>query len=383
MSDSLPPLAVLDAVAWPEVEIARVEALVLRDDSVEPVRGAFGAMRFRPGLLVRVTDRGGIAGYGEIWSNFPVGGAEYKATLIREYAAQLLVGRHLTRPSEGFDLLDRRLAALALQSGDLGAFAQLCAGIDQALWDLFCKRIGSPFWMLAGGAPTVDVYASGIGPDAVGDTIRGQTQSGHTRFKIKLGFGDDIDRRNIDAALAALPAGGVLLTDVNQAWSLADAQRWLAVLEPLGILWCEEPIAADSSCADWAGLAGSLTHLRLAAGENLRGLDALSRIARDGGVRVLQPDLGKWGGITGALRLHAMLGPDTWLCPHWLSGAVGQVASLQFAAVARSGWVEVDSNPNRLRTGLLQRPLAVHRGAVQLGDEPGLVPPMDGSLLRG
>lgn len=386
MSETFPapdgsPLAQLESLVWPELEIAGVEAILLRDESVSPVRGAVGTMRYRPGLLVRVTDRAGLQGYGEIWVNFPVGGSEYKAALVREYVAPLLAGRRLKHPSEGFEFLERHLRLLALQSGDHGAFAQSCAGVDQALWDLFSKRAEAPLWKLAGGSPTVEVYASGIGPDDVADTILQQAEAGHTRFKIKLGFGEIVDRRNLEQALRVMPPDGVLMTDANQAWPIGEAERWMLLLESLGIVWCEEPIAADSSCAEWGRLADRVIRMRLAAGENLRGLPALSRIASEGGVRVLQPDLGKWGGITGALRLHSMLASDVWLCPHWLSGAVGQVASLQLTGAIGSGWVEVDSNPNRLRSDMLEHPLVVAGGTIRLGEQAGLIPRISDSFI--
>ena len=89
---------------------------------------------------------------------------------------------------------------------------------------------------------------------------------------------------------------------------------------------------------------------------------------------MIQPDLGKWGGVTGALRLRALLAPDVWLCPHWLAGAVGLAASLQLVGALRgSGPVEIDVNPNPLRTQLVDASLRITAGAVLLADVPGLV----------
>lgn len=370
-----PALEHLAAVDWSAFTLRGVEAIVLRDDTVKPVRGAFGTMSYRPGLFVRVTDAEGCIGHGEVWANFPTGGAEYKAGLVTHYAAPLLVGKTLRHPSEGLDFLESRLAVLTLQIGDFGAMAQICAGIDQALWDLACRRMGRPFWALARGQPDVDVYASGIGPDDVGDIIQSHAALGHTRFKIKLGFGEETDHRNLEQALNALPKGATLLTDANQAWDVPTAQRWVATLEDRGIGWCEEPLRADSANHDWARLASPLHTLRLAAGENLRSLDALAALATEGGVKVIQPDLGKWGGITGALRLRAMLPDGVWLCPHWLSGAIGQAASLQLAAALRStSPVEMDTNPNLLRTAVIRDALAVKNGRIKLDDSAGLIP---------
>lgn len=367
----------LQAIAWPVVELTALEVAIVTDAIETPLRGSFGAMSERVSLLLRVRDASGAVGHGEVWSNFPEGGAQYKARLARRYVAPLLAGRVLRSPWEAWDLVDRELARLALQSGDAGAFAQVCAGMDQAVWDLFCHRVDAPLWRLAGGRARVDVYASGIGPEGVAGTIHAEARAGHTRFKVKLGFGEAIDRDILDDALRALPVGGALYTDANQAWNVTEASTWLKRLEALQVAWCEEPVRADTSLAQWAALTRPLTRLQVAAGENLRGLAALHALAREGGVRVIQPDLGKWGGITGALRLRARLADDVWLCPHWLAGAVGLAASLQVVGAIRGqGPVEVDANPNALRTELLESAFEVEDGAIVLGDQPGIVPPL-------
>ncbi len=368
------PLARLGRVAWPQLRLAAVEVAIVTAPIAAPVRGSFGAMSARVSLLVRVRDGTGGVGHGEVWANFPEGGAQYKAHLLRRYVAPLLVGRTWASPWAAWDALEVELARLVLQSGDFGAFAQVCAGVDQAIWDLYCRRVGAPLWSLAGGTPHVNVYASGIGPEQVAATIREQEQAGHTRFKIKLGFGEAVDRSNLEAALAALPSAGVLLTDANQGWSVDEARAWLAVLAAQRVGWCEEPVRADVSLAAWTELTQATPDMRVAAGENLRGIQAFTDLATTGGVRVIQPDPGKWGGITGALRLHAALPPDVWLCPHWLGGAVGLAASLQLVgALQGMGPVEVDVNPNPLRTQLLGEKLDVHAGSIVLTDRPGIV----------
>ena len=75
-------------------------------------------------------------------------------------------------------------------------------------------------------------------------------------------------------------------------------------------------------------------------------------------------------------------GTSVWICPHWLSGAVGLAASLQFkAAIGGEGFVEVDTNPNKLRTGLLNTAFRVRDGRIILPDDPGLVPPLALAML--
>ncbi|MCX7274523.1 MAG: hypothetical protein NTV19_15370 [Burkholderiales bacterium] len=60
-------------------------------------------------------------------------------------------------------------------------------------------------------------------------------------------------------------------------------------------------------------------------------------------------------------------------CPHWLGGGIGLLASAHLlAAVGGEGLLEVDANPNPLRTLLAPRLSTVIDGVVQLGNDPGI-----------
>lgn len=380
MSPTSDPPRVPDpsAIDWQPVRLVGLDVRLLDDPLSRPVQTSFGTMRSRPGLLVRLRDQDGREGLGEVWCNFPTGGARYRATLLAEYAAPALAGQTFTRPQDLQAALRERLTVLALQCADRGAIEQMLAGLDQAAWDLFCKVLGQPFWRLMGGKPSVAVYASGIGPHEVASTVERQRAQGYRWFKLKLGFGDAADEAGVEAALGVLPQGGRLAVDVNQGWSQDQARAWLPRLAALGIVWCEEPVRADTSWPAWRALADCAPSLRLAAGENLLGLESFLNAMTLGGLRVLQPDLGKWGGISGNLELAAgWPGGDTWLCPHWLAGGVGLMASLQFkAVVGGDGPVEVDANPNRQRSDAFRQALQVVDGCIELPQTPGIVPPL-------
>lgn len=363
---------------WPAVTLAKVEVLLLNEPIQRPVRTSFGVMASRPGLLIRITDDTGSSGYGEVWSNFPEGGARYKATLATRCVAPALIGTTPTAPQAVLPALEGRLTVLGLQCADFGSLAQVMAGVDQAIWDLFCKRVALPLWQICGASARVPVYASGIGPAAVAETILEQARQGHVRFKIKLGFGDQTDEESLAAACKAMPAGSQLLVDVNQGWSFDEALRWVPRLAAMGIVWCEEPLRADAPWSQWRRLSEGAAQMRIAGGENFLGLPRFVSAVEEGGMRVLQPDLGKWGGLSANFELaHRLAHSDVWLCPHWLAGGVGLMASLQFkAAVCAAGWVEVDANPNPLRTAAFAQPLTVEGGFATLPATPGIVPEM-------
>ncbi|HEX4893097.1 MAG TPA: enolase C-terminal domain-like protein, partial [Hyphomicrobiaceae bacterium] len=143
-------------------------------------------------------------------------------------------------------------------------------------------------------------------------------------------------------------------------------------IEHFAIGWLEEPIRADSSWSDWAHLAKA-TKLPLAAGENLRGSDFDQALASRA-LRVIQPDIAKWGGFSGCLPLaRKILATGHRFCPHYLGGGMGLLASAHYlAAVGGDGLLEIDSNPNPLRSEIAGPLERIVDGWADLGSQPGL-----------
>jgi D-galactarolactone cycloisomerase len=139
------------------------------------------------------------------------------------------------------------------------------------------------------------------------------------------------------------------------------------------LLWLEEPLRADQPAERWQALARSQP-LRLAGGENLAGLAQYRDFIAAEGMSVIQPDLGKWGGVSGCLTVaQETVAAGKWYCPHWLGGGIGLMASMHLkTAIGGPGFVEIDANPNALRELLAVPSFVVRDGLVQLGDAPGL-----------
>jgi D-galactarolactone cycloisomerase len=354
--------------------IARVQAWALRAPIDEPVRTSFGTMRDRPAVCVALTDNDGATGWGEVWCNFPSVGAEHRARLVVETLAPLVTAADWPDAPALQTALQQRLHVLVLQTGEPGPIAQAIAGIDTAAWDLIARRAGQPLWRLLGGRdPQVAVYASGINPDRPVCTAERMRAQGHTAFKLKVGFDPAADLANLRELRAALGDDAPLMIDANQAWSPDEALRHARALAECHPLWLEEPIAADQPWESWRALA-SASPVTLAAGENLRGDAAFDDALSAGVLRYLQPDVGKWGGVSGCLRVaHAAARAGVSYCPHWLGGAIGLMASMHLkAAVGGAGWVEIDANPNPLRDAFVAAMPMVRNGRVTLGDDAGV-----------
>ncbi|WP_208449928.1 MULTISPECIES: mandelate racemase/muconate lactonizing enzyme family protein [unclassified Burkholderia] len=354
--------------------VARIEAMVFRHPLKTPVRTSFGAMHDRPALFVRVEDSDGVVGWGEVWCNFPGCGAEHRARLVETIMTPLLVGRRFDGPQAAFAYLSESTAVLAIQSGEYGPIAQTIAGIDLALWDLAARRQAQPLWRYLGGNRSrVPVYASGLNPERPEEIALRRRDEGYRAFKLKVGFGERVDLANLDSIRDALGSGAMLMVDANQAWTLPQAQYMIARLSPYRLAWLEEPLRADRPWSEWQELKRS-TSPALAAGENLVGNAAFDAALQSRALGVLQPDAAKWGGISGCwpvIRRAQAVGVR--YCPHYLGSGIGLLASAHLlAAAGGDGLLEVDANPNPLRTELCPALHRIEEGYLSLGEVPGI-----------
>ena len=363
--------------------IESLTVAVYRAPIRRPVRTAFGMMTHRPAVVVKACSTDGFTGYGEVWCNFPSPAAGYRARLIDSVLGPEVSARTWAGPREVFDHLSQGTRALALQAAEPGPFAQAIAGIDIALWDMVARRYGQPLRRLLGegGSRRVPAYASGIGPSGASAQALEARSAGHRAFKLKIGFGRETDLANLGQMRRELGPDAFIAVDANQAWSPEEAGRRSRELARHHPVWLEEPIRADRPAGDWRRLADA-SPVPLAAGENIYGEESFERAIHRLPLAVLQPDVTKWGGISGCLPLaRRIIGTGRRFCPHYLGGGIGLIASAHLlAAAGGDGLLELDCNPNPLREGLARPFPQLVDGHLILTDEPGLGVRPDGSV---
>ncbi|MBL8831710.1 MAG: mandelate racemase/muconate lactonizing enzyme family protein [Rhodospirillales bacterium] len=366
------------------MRIARAQAALHLYPLATPIRTAFGAMRARPMLLVRLEDSDGAVGWGEIWCNFPPGAGAARRRLFDDIFAPLLKGATFDDPRAAFATLEAKTRILALQAGEPGTFAQVLAGIDQALWDISARKAGVPLWKHLGGTQgDVAVYASGLGPDGAVEQALVRLAQSYDGFKLKVGFAADADLANIAALRAALGPKAFIAVDANQAWDAETAARRVREFAEFRLGWIEEPLAVDAPEGEWQLVAG-LSAAPIAGGENMRGAAQFRAAIASNAFGVIQPDIAKWGGFTGCLAVgRAAREEGVKFCPHYLGGGVGLLASAHLlAAVGGDGRLEVDAQDNPMRDTLFDDFPHVRAARLHLPDRPGLGYDPDPDLLK-
>lgn len=369
--------------ATPPLSLAKVEPILLRAKIDTPVITSFGTIPERAVLLVRLEDKDGAVGWGEIFGNFPMHGAENRAHLVRDYIAPIALSEEWESPAHAFEAMTRKTHIMTLQSGEPGSFAQAIAGVDIALWDLAARRAGKPLWQLLGGKrDSVPTYASGLNPKGFEGIVERKLDEGYNAFKIKIGFGREVDFAAL-TKMREMIGEDALMTDVNQGWDVETAcENWAAYSE-FNLGWIEEPLPADRPLDEWRQIA-ALGGSPVAAGENLLG-DAQFGEHIDAKVfDVVQPDMCKWGGFTKTLPLaRRIVAAGQTYCPHFLAGPIGVMSAAHcLAAAGGDGVLEIDANGNPIRERLTGGLPPIDNGILTLPGGPGLGIEPDAAALH-
>jgi L-alanine-DL-glutamate epimerase-like enolase superfamily enzyme len=318
----------------------------------------------------------GVVGIGETWINYPSWAEKERFATMIDGVGPLLLGMDASSPDIVQEKLTHALLPVGRQWGAVGPIWQAISGVDIALWDLRGKAASTSSSNLLEGQEarnnTVSAYASGVGPDNVTALCERALEAGYTAIKVKIGFGKERDRAILEEARSAIGDDVKILADANQAYELDDAIALCAALEKFDIGWLEEPIAGDG-VQDLQTLHDR-TGIPIATGENVYGVKAFDSYIDSGGIRFIQPDLTKSGGLTVAHKVAMKAASTTCdVAPHCYGSAVGVAASMQIAAANRGvTWMEMDVRENPLREDLLEDPFELRDGLLSIPQGPGL-----------
>ena len=280
------------------------------------VRTAHGPWLAREGLLVRLEDDAGRAGFGEV-APIPWFGTE---TLAEAEAA--LAGLGDAAGATAIDGIDESCGCLR--------FA-LAAAVEEV-----GRADGGPPASANARLPVAALLPAGKAALAAADKARAD---GYVAFKWKVGVLAGADEQVLlDDLLARLPKGAALRLDANGAWTARQASRWLDRCAERPIEFVEQPCFAEASAGAAAqrrtddvllGLARDYP-TKLALDESVAGWRALqSWLARGWpGVLVVKPAL--LGAPASVLALLDQYHADA-VFSSALETAVGRRAALRLA----------------------------------------------------
>lgn len=355
------------------LRIDYIYVVVLRVPLKTFVETSFGIMRDRPAVFVKLTADDGTFGWGEIFANWPAAGAEHRARLLMEDIADVLFAIDADSPAEFWTCLNDQTRIRAGQCAEWGPFDQVIAGLDTAISDIAARQNNFPLaiWLNPDAEKFVPAYASGIPIYSAHEAIAEARKNGTSAFKVKVGFDAVEDLKALKAVAANLQTGERLFADANQAWSTEEALDFMLEADNCGLDWIEEPIFAQSPHTEWQRLASGM-QTPIAVGENIAGHKAFEDAISSGCFKFIQPDVAKWGGVTGCFAVASkVVQSGLTYCPHFLGGGIGLIASAHLLAAAGGpGLLELDINPNPLRDAFLDREF--QNGHWSLGDAPGL-----------
>ena len=328
---------------------------------------------------MRVHTDEGITGIGEVDSGPTVARAIIESPLghkVWSGLAELLIGED---PLNIRPLWDKMFAG-TVYNGRSGAVVHALSGLDLALWDIAGKALKQPVYRLLGGGyrTRVRAYASSLFGDTPEKTFelgRQYVLQGFTAVKFGWGpFGRD---ETLDMELASAAREGVgrqadLMFDVGGAWDWKTAIRREEKLRAFGPLWIEEPLSAE----DLAGYAKltECSRTLIAAGESEADLPAFDRLIREGGVDVVQPDVARCGGLTGAMRVADIASfCRRQVANHAFKTGISIAASLHFlAAIPNALILEYSVSDSPLRQRATVQTFPVVDGYVEIPRDPGL-----------
>lgn len=352
-------------------------------------------------ILVKVTTDTGLTGWGECYASTI--GPDAMVAVIED-----VFDRHMRGESpENIELMFRRVYSSGFtQRPDLtvmGAFS----GLEIACWDILGKARQRPVWALLGGRMTPkiraytylypldhqDINRFWTDPDAQAEAAAHYVKQGFTALKfdpagpytIRGGHQPALTDIALSVEMCRAIRSAVgnkadLLFGTHGQFNTAGAIRMGHAIEPYAPLWYEEPIPPDN-LLEFAEVARAL-RIPIATGERLTTKAEFATLLRSGGAQILQPALGRAGGIWETKKLSAIAEAfNADIAPHLYAGPVEWAANVHLCtSIPNVLLAETIETP--FHAALIQNSLSVQNGFITAPETPGLGIMVDEDLAR-
>ena len=243
------------------------------------------------------------------------------------------------------------------QGAQSGMYIAVLSAIEIALWDLAGKALNMPVYQLLGGKfrDKIRVYCDTAlyqrnlpQPKDFAEAATKATGMGFNALKFDLDQANDPNKydaynwtaspaelqRMYDQISAVRQAVGPnidILVDMHGRYDAVTGQAVAKRLEPLNLLWLEEPIPAEN--VEAYKLITESTSTPIAAGENHYLAHGFRRMLEIGAVDIVMPDLQKAGGLGEGQRIANLANLYyTPFAPHMVASFLGCMASAHVCA---------------------------------------------------
>ena len=370
-----------------QVKIADIACHVLVADDVDP--GLTSSAQ--DSLLVVVTTDEGLEGYGESDLNPWIGRACIEASGTHTMGlgvTELLKGKD----PRDIEALWDHVYTMTAMNGRRGAVIHALGAVEMALRDLAGKMAGEPLWKLLGELrPTPLVPYASLQPagssfeayrDALCESAENAKKLGFKAVKAECtmagpyahdGMNESYDRHTevVAAVRRTLGPDMTLMVDVQYLWR--DAETAWSVLrdwQEFDLYFVETPIWPDF--LDEHARLAERAPFRIASGEWLSTRWEFEDLIERGRIGVVQPDVGRVGGVGEARAVCAMAAERNLpVVPHcWKTGV--SLSATAHLAFATPGIAFVEFLPPQLCIEKLRRELAMEDLVLEDGE---ILPP--------
>lgn len=283
-----------------------------------------------------------------------------------------------------------------------GMFVAVLTAVETALWDLAGKALGVPVYQLLGGKfrDTVRVYMDTAlyqnqlpKPEDFAKAAREAVDMGFTAVKFDLDQGNDPNKydrfnwtaspaelqRMYDQMAAARKEVGPkidICADMHGRYDATTGERVAKMLEPIGLMWLEEPIPAENTDA-YKKITAS-TSTPICAGENHYLAYGFRPLLESGAVDIIMPDLQKCGGLGEGQRI-ANLANLYYVpfAPHMVASYLGAMACAHVCASVPNfmimEWqIYFHKDPMFKEIVTFKGDMVEKNGFIRVRDEPGI-----------
>jgi len=367
------------------MKITEIEAIPLRIANVSS-KANDGAQET---VIVKIHTDAGITGIGEVDASPFMVKAVIEAPSSHNWSLSfqdMLIGEN---PLDVERLWDKMYEG-TIYTGRRGLVIHAIGAVDLALWDIAGQALGRPVYELLGGPRRSHVvpYAS-VHPALANLTqTEGRVEKlmekvvgmGFRAVKLQLVYTDvytDADIvRLVRKARKIIGDELTLMIDVGYRWMDSKAAiNVIQQLEECNLYFVETPLRMDD--LDGHARLAEAVSTRIAGAEMLASRWEALELMDRGKVDVIQPDVGRAGGLTESLRIAKLANDRGLLCtPHgWKSGLTVAAEIHLSAAATNVPFIEFmvpELWPSVIRRELVQPEFTPKNGLIELPASPGL-----------